>query len=184
MSAIRRQALGHAVGQREERIRASVLAGVEEDSGQCQRELGVLGHDLRRDPVHHLEERRALAPGEEAQPVPAEHVRGQLPVLSEQCVVKRGQHLVSLAVPAPGSRVDLGPIPWHATRQLHAEQLPEERVVREPQSLLVEWGHEGATAHELLEARLTAAGPRERIGQGAVHLFHKRGAEQEVEHLG
>ena len=184
MSAIRRQAPGHAVGQREERVRASILSGVEQDPGQCQRELGVPGHDLRRDPVHQLEERRALPPGQETQPVSTEHVRGQLPVLSEQRVAKGGKHLVSLAIPASRPRMELGPIPWHAVPELDAQQLPEKRVVREPQALVVERRNEHALAHELLEAGLTAVGLGDRVGERAVQLLHDRGAEQEVERLG
>ena len=61
------------------------------------------------------------------------------------------EHLVPLAVPATCPRVELGPVRRHATGQLDAQQLPEERVVREPVAVVVERGDEGAAPHQLLE---------------------------------
>ena len=50
------------------------------------------------------------------------------------------------------------------------------------------WSSSGVTstpsAHELLEAGLTAVGLGDRVGERAVQLLHDRGAEQEVERLG
>ena len=52
--------------QRQEGVRARVFAGVEENPGQGERELGVPGHDLGRDLIHDLQQRRALSPARSA----------------------------------------------------------------------------------------------------------------------
>ena len=170
--------------QRQERVRAGVVAGLEEDPSQCESELGVPGHDLGRDLIHDREQGSALSPGQEGQPVAAEHVGGQLPILAEHRVAQGGEHLVSLAEPATGSCVELGPVPRLATHQIDAQQLTEERVVRERVAVVVERGDQGAPSHEVLEPALPAFRRCERVGQRSVQVVDDRGAHQEVEHVG
>ena len=99
-------------------------------------------------------------------------------------MAKGREHLVPLAEPATGPCVELGPVRRLATHQIDAQQLTEERVVRERVAVVVERGDEGASPHKLLEPALPAFRRRQRVGQRSVHVIDDRGTEQEVEHVG
>ena len=80
--------------------------------------------------------------------------------------------------------MELGRFSFDAMGQLEAQELPEQRVIPEPEPVVVERADQGAALHQPFKPLLPVARSGEGVGERPAHLLDDRRAQQEVEHGG